>query len=307
MTNHLLQLFSRRRKPSYKIAKIRDDSNLDIVLPWALAKSEAAIRFPVAYVELLRTCLEIKTLSITTVKSKGEDHNHDYVRHFAALLGALADLPPLELAVAEKLAQVADSLFGDTRPVESGSWAGDISAHFAMSSSFGHKGRILATIIRFMRCGYCLELGTAYGMSALFMLEALAVNGPDTRLITVEGSELAHQITSELLENRYPGRVSCEYGWTSQVLPRLAQTLNPLDFLFHDAGHSRNDYINDFQTLLPLLPPGAVVLFDDINWYDPRFASTDPQCHKGWLEVANHPRVLWAVEMDQEMGLVLLK
>lgn len=306
MKSVLSQLFRAAWKTPPQPMKLRDNANLDVVLPWALAKAGKPPKFPAAYVEFLRSCLESKTFPIITVKHDRGGGDTESAKRFASLLGALANLPPTEFALAEELAQIADSYLGNPSPVESGNWTGDVRAHFEMSSSFGHKGRILATIIRFMRCRHCLELGTAYGMSALFMLEALSAHGPDTRLTTVEGSEPQYRIASGLLGNRYPGRVDCEYGWTSQVLPRLAKTLGPVAFMFHDAGHSRKDYVSDFQAALPLLAPGAVVLFDDISWNDPRFAAGNPECHKGWLEVAGHARVRWAVEIGRDMGLVLL-
>jgi predicted O-methyltransferase YrrM len=306
MANRLLRLFGGSGNAALGPAKLRDNSNLDIVLPWALAKAGDTVRYPVAYVEFLRSCLERKSLTITTIKKKPDNANEDSIRRFASLLDALPLLPPIEFSISEGLARAANAYLADSSPLESGNWSGDVRAHFEMSSSFGYKGRILAAIIRYMRCRRCLELGTAYGMSAMFMLEALVVQSPDTRLITVEGMEKLHRIASELLKSRYAERVECEYGWTSVVLPPLAKTHAPVDFLFHDAGHSRKDYVEDFRAALPLLAPGAVVLFDDINWNDPRFAKNNPQCHKGWLEVAGHARVAWAVEIDGAMGLALL-
>lgn len=306
MLNRLLQAFNRGGGNAPGAATIRDTANCRILLPWALAKAGEEIRFPVAYLEFLRTCLERKRFPITTVKKNRSGHDQDSARRFASLLGALSTLPAIEFAVAARLARVADTFHSNPGNFQSNSWFGDIRAHFEMTSSFGHKGRILTTIIRFMRCSRCLELGTAYGMSALFILEALAAQGLDTQLTTVEGSETLYEIASRLLDSRFQGRVSCEYGWTSHVLPRLAGNLIPVNFMFHDAGHSRQDYVGDFQAALPLLAPGAVVLIDDINWNDPRFASTNPQCREGWLAVASHARVMWAVEIGQEMGLVLL-
>lgn len=305
MANRLSQLFGCDKGSKPGPFKIRDNSNLDIVLPWTLAKAEDDIRFPVAYVEFLRTCLERKTYSITTIKSSRDSYDQEPIRRFASLLDALANLPPLELALAQQLGQIADAYRANQSPLESGNWVGDVRAHFEMSSSFGHKGRILTSIIRFMRCTRCLELGTAYGMSALFMLEALSQRDAAIRLTTVEGLEKLYRISSELLESRYQVRVHCEFGWTFQVLPKLAKTIEPVDFMFHDAGHSRKDYVDDFLAALPILAPGAVVLFDDINWNDPRFSS-NPQCRKGWLEVVKHPRVWWAVEIGSDMGLALL-
>ena len=76
--------------------------------------------------------------------------------------------------------------------------------------------------------------------------------------------------------------------------------------MYHDAGHSKKHYIEDFHTVLPAMKPGAVILFDDIRWKDPRFMPTNPQCYEGWKEVVKHPRVRQAVEINNDMGLLLL-
>jgi predicted O-methyltransferase YrrM len=307
MLNQLSRFFLRSAGSGPDSARSRDTANVEIVLPWLLAREGEETQFPVAYLEFLRTCLERKRFPIIPVKKYRGGHDQDSARRFASLLGALSNLPAIEIAVAIRLARVSDSLHSNAANFQNSSWFGDIRAHFEMSSSFGHKGRVLTTIVRFMRCSRCLELGTAYGMSGLFILEALSARGAETQLITVEGSERLHRMASALLESCFPGRVSCEYGWTSHVLPRLAGNVTPVDFMFHDAGHSRKDYVNDFLAALPSLAAGAVVLFDDINWNDPRFASINPQCRKGWLEVVGHERVVQAVEIGEEMGLVLLK
>lgn len=277
-------------------------SDLDIFLAWALQSAMAGRqpRFPVEYLGLIRECLEPRTLTIADITSRPGATADSPGKRFAGLVGALARLPPIEFAVAEKIARIADELRSDFTPMEAGGWAGDVSAHFEMSSSFGLKGRILATIIRYMQARRCLELGTAYGISALFMLESA-----ETRLTTVEGSPLPFALASAWLRRDYGERVACVSGWTDQVLPDLVPTLGQVEFLFHDAGHSRQDYIRDFQAVLPALAPGAVALFDDIRWYDPRFCGQHPRCYQGWREIAAHPRVRRAVEINREMGLIL--
>ena len=293
-----------RRRPDP--AKIRDTANLEVVLPWALATQGGEVRYPVAYVEFLRGCLELRRPRIDTVKRPRGGGDRDALRRFSSLLGALASPPPLGLDVARRLARFADERLRDSTPMQSGSWAGDIGAHFEMTSSLGHRGRILATVVRFMGSARCLELGTAYGMSALFLLEAMAAHGANGRLTTVEGSDLQFQVASRLLGERYPGQVDCRLGWTSVVLPGLVREIEPVQLLFHDAGHSAKDYTNDFRAALPALAPGAVVLIDDIDWYDPRFSTEDPRCREGWLEVTRHPRVRWAAELDRALGIALL-
>jgi hypothetical protein len=47
-------------------------------------------------------------------------------------------------------------------------------------------------------------------------------------------------------------------------------------------------------------------LIDDIRWADPRFSSEDPKPYEGWLAVVGHDRVLKPLEINNELGLILL-
>jgi predicted O-methyltransferase YrrM len=180
--------------------------------------------------------------------------------------------------------------------------AADVGKHFDISSSFGWKGRILSEIVRFMRPSNCLEFGTAYGMSSLFILGA----SKEAHLTTVEAMEPQFSIASQILQERYGDRVRCEFGLTDNVLPHVLPSMGGVDFLFHDAGHSFENYTSDFAAVLPHFRPGAVLLLDDIRWSDSRFYDGDPRCYEGWMEIVHHPRVRRAVEIDRTLGLALL-
>jgi predicted O-methyltransferase YrrM len=284
----------------------RDRDNLNIYLATVLANRDHKLNFPVDYVGFLRDCLEQKKSTIRDIKHTPKAAPALADKKFAALVDALHCVPTVDIAIAEKIALIADEVRNNNDSVETQQWAGDVRAHFDMSSSFGGKGRILAAIIRYMGSRDCLELGTAYGMSALFILEALAKQGEHARLTTVEGSELQHALSSALLKQLYGDKVSCVYGWTSRILAELVASVGQVDFMFHDAGHSRLDYTRDFNAVLPVLAPGAVVLIDDIRWSDPRFFKGDPQCYQGWRDIADHSRVGRAVEIDDSMGLLLI-
>lgn len=286
----------------------RDSHNLDVVLLWALQRASSAqgLRFPADYVELLRTCLEQRELKIAEIKTDSGAPSDVATRRFSSLVDALRQPPPIEFSTAEQIALIADSYRGNLTPLEFNEWTGDVRSHFEISSSDGVKGRILTTTVRFTRSNQCLELGTAYGMSALFVLEALKARNADTRLTTLEGYEPLFSISSQVLAARYGKQVSCQLGSTQEALPRLVKSLGPVDFVFHDAGHSRDDYVRDFQAVLPILRQGAVILIDDIRWESPRFFQGATRCYDGWLEVVDNHRVRRAVEINDAMGLLLL-
>ena len=206
----------------------------------------------------------------------------------------------------EKIGLVADHYRTLRQPLEY-AWAADICHHFQASSSFGKTGRILSAIIRFARSERCLEAGTAYGMSALFILEAIRNNLGAGHLRTVEGFEALYSLSSSMLKERYGDMVSCHLGNTQDELPKLAKTAGPFDFMFHDAGHSREDYIRDFNAVKDSFSPGAVVLFDDIRWENLRISKGRPmRCYEGWMEVCADTKVRRAVEVDNNLGLLLL-
>jgi predicted O-methyltransferase YrrM len=286
---------------------VRDAENVDICLS-ILCRPESLteIRFPVAYVEFLRTCIEHAKCGVKEVKrNSGTDNENDRFTTLLEVLGS--SLPPIEFSVAKTIAVIADHYRTLRQPLEA-AWAGDISHHFQGASSFGKKGRILSTIVRFARTKLCLELGTAYGMSALFILEAIRSNLETGHLRTVEGWDPLYSLSSSMLGERYGDMVSCHLGDIQDELPKLAKTAGPFDFMFHDDGHSGEAYIRDFNAVKEAFSPGAVVLFDDIRWEDLRMTKGHPaRCYEGWMEVCADTRVRRAVEVDYNLGLLLLR
>jgi predicted O-methyltransferase YrrM len=289
---------------------LRDNSNVDIVLSQILEqiKEPEPIHFPSAYVELLRDCIEKKAYKIREIKTIGTaDSNALFFKRFSTLLEILpSHVPPIEFKTAKEIALIADSYRLISEPYEQGVWAGDVHTHFHLSSSFGMKGRILNTIVRVMRSEKCLELGTAYGMSALFIIEALKSIGEASHLTTIERLKFQFLLASKMLNTRYGDHVSCHLGLTEEVLPNLVKSLSKIDFMFHDAAHTKEHYIRDFNLVLPILVPGSVVLIDDIRWDAGRFSTTNTRCYEGWMEIVSHPRVLRAVEINNSVGLLLL-
>jgi predicted O-methyltransferase YrrM len=294
-------------------AELRDSRNVEIVLAEAMREPGvlSTIRDPAAYVEFLRGCLERAVFDVRRIKaevSADADSGSSAARRFETLLDQLRQgLPPVEFAAAREAALIADRYRRNSEPIAIGDWTADVGLHFSLSSSSGSKGRILSNVIRFMRTECCLELGTAYGMSALFMMTAMKAVSKSGRLTTVEGLEPQFSFSSAMLKEKYGEMVSCRFGWTNIVLPELAKSLSGVDFMFHDAGHSREDYVRDFGHAVEMLAPGAVAVFDDIRWEDPKFFEGAPRAYDGWREVVAHPRVAQAVEIDDVLGLLLMR
>jgi predicted O-methyltransferase YrrM len=287
---------------------LRDERNVDLCLSTVCRpESLAEIRYPVAYIEFLRSCIEHLHCTVKEVKAERDTRIGNKSERFTALLKLLAtNVPPLEFSVAGAIALVADRYRTLQQPIEFEGWAGDISLHFDVSSSFGKKGRILSAIVRLMRSERCLEVGTAYGMSALFILEALRSAGRTGHLTTLDGFELAQSLSSSMLKERYGDIILCQLGNTQESLPQLAKTVAPIDFLFHDAGHSREDYTRDFDAVRDSFAEGGAVLVDDIRGNGPGFGG-GTGCYEGWKQVCADARVCRAAEVDHTLGMLLLR
>jgi predicted O-methyltransferase YrrM len=297
-----------KRYAKRTIAEIgRNERNVDICLRSILKDGKILLNVndAASYIELLRACVEPTALRVETVKSSNS-LGDVYGNRFKTLIETIqSNLLPLPVAMALELAEEADRLRGMTTPKANEAWAGDVGLHFGMASSLGHKGRLLANVIRLCRSERCLELGTAYGMSAMFILGMQPYLGRTIHLTTVEGSEPQFTLASQWLKERYHDAITCHFGLTQNVLPKLMRTLGPIDFMFHDAGHTREDYVRDFAAVVDSLSPGSVMVIDDIRYEDARFGG-GPNTYRGWLDVVSHARIRHAVEVDGAIGVALL-
>lgn len=179
----------------------------------------------------------------------------------------------------------------------------DVAWHFRISSSFSSKGKLLFNAIQSFQPEKVVELGSGYGMSAMFMLLAMKGRG---KLWTLERDDPQYSLSKELLTRQF-NNVSCVKGTTQESLPGIVKESGPVDFAFHDAGHGKRNYLNDFAMLT--LNPGSVVIFDDLHWNDPRFVQSDPKCYKGWRKIVGSDCVRAAVELevDHGIGIALIK
>jgi predicted O-methyltransferase YrrM len=129
------------------------------------------------------------------------------------------------------------------------------------------EGEFLQALVREARPQVTLEVGLAFGVSALFICEALQeVDG--TRHITID------PLQEDLWKNA--GRHSVQQaGYADLVefigepselaLPRLVAGEQQVDFAFIDGAHHFDHALLDFFYIDRLLRPGGVVVFDDAS------------------------------------------
>jgi predicted O-methyltransferase YrrM len=130
------------------------------------------------------------------------------------------------------------------------------------------EGAFLAEIIAQVRPAVSLEIGMAYGVSTLYICEALA------RL----GTPVQHIVADPFQRTQWRGiglRNVAEAGYSSLIdfreerseylLPRLAAAGTRLDFALVDGWHTFDQVMVEFVYLDRMLRPGGVIAFDDAD------------------------------------------
>lgn len=279
------------------------DPTLDAVITAALAnESLAGMCDVVAFADFLRLAWRVLALDVVSVVAATAESPDE--QRFDTLLEVLrTGVPALRYDDAIRLGRAADHLWGRREHFDRKQLSMDAGRHAKLASSSADKARILAAVVRFMRVHSAIEIGTGYGLSALYLCLELAADG---RIATVEISEPQSSIASELLSA--DERVQALKGWSGEVAGEVAAIVGTrAQLLFHDGGHSYDRIVADFATYCELLPAGAVIVVDDIRWDDPDFFDGPARTYEGWLAITHDPRVRSAVELNGCYGLLQLR
>jgi predicted O-methyltransferase YrrM len=287
---------------------LKQRMDLETTLNWILRDLKAGDRNnPMRFVSLLRDCIDQMKCSCRRVKGSGGNLSEPEKKFdaFTSLLNA--DVPPIRTQAAIRIAEIADDYRGSRNMA--GRSREPIGHHFGVASSAGKKIRMLSIAIKYFQPEQIVELGTAYGISSLAMGYALQEIATDERkaiIHTLEAFEPQATLSRELLGRELGSVVHCVKGLADQSLAPMAKETGGIDFVFHDAGHTYEDYQHDFGVLEPFMKSGSILLLDDIRWNDLRDPTKATRTYEGWQAIVAHPRVKRAAEIDDEIGLVLI-
>ena len=161
------------------------------------------------------------------------------------------------------------------------------SPRWAADSRFARLGYLLCRLIS---PSVVLETGVAYGVSSVFILKALEVNGSGT-LHSVDLPPLRSEYerfwgiaVPEALKDRW----RLHRGSSARVLPRLLQETGMIDLFVHDSLHTRRNMRREFDAIWPLLRDGGALLADDV------------ERNRTFGELLQRSPALWRVVQDRE-------
>jgi len=130
-------------------------------------------------------------------------------------------------------------------------------------------GALLQKVIREKRPQVGVEVGLAFGISTLYILEALKEVG-GKKLIGMDPAQQDDYWRGGGLRNievaGYADLYEFHEDTSQQVLPELVKKQQKIDFAFIDGWHTFDHTLIDFFYIDRMLSVGGVVIFDDVGY-----------------------------------------
>lgn len=131
------------------------------------------------------------------------------------------------------------------------------------------EGRFLQALIRRYRPIRSLEIGFAYGISSLFICEALKEVNEEFRHTIIDPHQTKnwHGIGLQNLRTAgYLQNCTLVEDYSEFALPKLLKSGARFDFTFIDGWHTFDHTLADFFFINKMLDLGGIVAFDDTNY-----------------------------------------
>jgi predicted O-methyltransferase YrrM len=130
------------------------------------------------------------------------------------------------------------------------------------------EGAFLAQLIREVNPAVSLEIGMAYGVSTLFIAEALASLAHPVRHIVMDPFQSTQWRgigLRNIQQAGYGSFVEFHEARSEFLLPTLADRGTILEFALIDGWHTFDQVMVEFYFINRMLRPGGVVVFDDAD------------------------------------------
>jgi predicted O-methyltransferase YrrM len=130
------------------------------------------------------------------------------------------------------------------------------------------EGRILERLIAQTSIGTSLEVGFAYGISTLYIFDALKETGQLSRHIVIDPFQHSQWRGIGLRNVRMAGYepyIDFFESYSELVLPKLLADGVSLDFALIDGWHTFDQVLVEFYFINRMLNLGGVIVFDDAD------------------------------------------
>ena len=124
--------------------------------------------------------------------------------------------------------------------------------------------RMLHRLVKYRQPKVMLELGTSFGISALYQ----SLGAPSSLLYTMEGCPATAAIARQQFARFPQCNIQVIEGPFDETLQSLLSTIPAIDYVYIDGHHRLEPTLRYVDMIYPKLSADAVMVIDDINWSD---------------------------------------
>lgn len=162
-------------------------------------------------------------------------------------------------------------------------------------SSVGpHTGRLLHNLVGFAKPADMLEIGTAMGISTMY----LGTAAPGSHFVTMEGCAVIAEKARENFDGMGLSNIELKLGNFNGLLKKALGEFPKLDMVFIDGNHQKEATLEYWNGILPLLHEQSIVVIDDIHW--------SPGMGAAWKRICEHHGVSISIDL-YNTGILLFR
>ncbi|RLD31392.1 MAG: SAM-dependent methyltransferase [Bacteroidetes bacterium] len=155
-------------------------------------------------------------------------------------------------------------------------------------------GKLIHRLVEFNKPDDVLEIGTAMGISSLY----IATAAPKSNFVTMEGCAMIAEKAMENFNSFGINNIELAMGNFDLLLEKTLIKFDKLDFVLVDGNHRREPTIEYFRLILPKLHEGSMVIIDDIHW--------SKGMEQAWNEIRANEKVSVSIDLFRT-GILLFK
>lgn len=125
--------------------------------------------------------------------------------------------------------------------------------------------RLIYSLVRLFKPSRIVEIGSAFGVSTMYIAEAVRMNGAG-EVVGIEYEGWRADIANACLAQHWQGIARVETGPAEEVFPRLRDQYGVFDFAFVDAVHKFDNTVGYHQMLCTTSTASTIAVYDDMNW-----------------------------------------
>ena len=167
----------------------------------------------------------------------------------------------------------------------------DIARYSSVSQ---RKGEFLYHLTAYLKPRTIIELGTSFGISAMYMAEGYL----NSHIYTIEGCPDTVEIASHNFNRVGLGNIEEICGNFDEKLPEILDKLGTVDMVFFDGNHKKEATLHYFDLCLSHVHNNSVILLDDIHW--------SKGMKEAWENIREHPSVVVSIDLFS-MGIVFFR